>query len=315
MIGQNDATTSLATGVFGTTSSPDGTGVFAQNTATTGNSRGLTALTFSPTGIGVEAITTGGSGVKATATTGNAVLAEATTGTAVRAAVIDGVAVRALADAGTALVANANAGNGIDVAGSNGVGVVVNSNIASLLLGPSGADPTTRTDAHVAGEIYLDTENNLWLCTADGTPGTWQQLNVSAPIVPPAFTPFSPFRVYDSRNADGALASGESRSVSVKDQVDVSDGSVVKVDSVPAGTSAIAFNITVTGTSGRGFLAVTPATATEFSASTINWGSTGDVLANSTFTTLDSQAQIKVFAGGPAGSQTDFIIDVVGIVG
>lgn len=120
--------------------------------------------------------------------------------------------------------------------------------------------------------------------------------------------------MYDSRFTGGRIATGEQRVVAVVDAINPDTGSVVTPGAVPEGTSAIAFNMTVTSTVGRGFLSVTPGDAAELSASTINWGATGNVLANGTFVTLDPQRRMNVFAGGPPGSSTQFVIDVTGVV-
>ena len=57
------------------------------------------------------------------------------------------------------------------------------------------------------------------------------------------------------------------------------------------------------------FLAVTPGDAATFKASTINWASSGLLLANAGIVKLDGNRQVKVFCGG---GSTDFIIDITG---
>ena len=124
--------------------------------------------------------------------------------------------------------------------------------------------------------------------------------------------PIEPTRVYDSRQAQpqfGPLGAGQSRVISVADGRDPNGGAVTDADIVPDGATAIAYNLTVTDTVGAGFLSVTPGDAATFKASTINWASSGLVLANAGLVKLDSSRQIKVFGG--TGS-TDFIIDITG---
>ena len=71
------------------------------------------------------------------------------------------------------------------------------------------------------------------------------------------FHPITPFRAYDSRLSGGPIGSG-SRVVSVKDARDPGSGAVVTPDAVPAGASAVTFNLTVVNTGATGFLSVVP---------------------------------------------------------
>ena len=124
------------------------------------------------------------------------------------------------------------------------------------------------------------------------------------PVAPPTgavFVPSAPVRAYDSRNTGGALAKDQSRVVDVK------------VAGYPAGTVAIAYNVTVTDTLGAGWLAVTPGDATGApTASTINWDSPNATLANGYVVGVSPAGAVRVVAGGHLGSGTQFVIDVVG---
>jgi hypothetical protein len=128
-----------------------------------------------------------------------------------------------------------------------------------------------------------------------------------------SFFPLNPGRVYDSRwpvFGNAKILLGQNRVVSVKDRRRIlpDDGAVDLADFVPVGARAIAYNLTVTDTTGGGYLSVTPGDAATFSASTINWAGSGQSLANGTVGTLDAARTIKVFAGGT----THFLIDIVG---
>ena len=79
---------------------------------------------------------------------------------------------------------------------------------------------------------------------------------------------------------------------------------------VPVGATAIAFNLTIAATTSQGFLTVAPGTATTIGASSINWVGDGLNIANGLIVQLDSNRQVRVFAGG--GGSTDFLIDVSG---
>jgi hypothetical protein len=168
----------------------------------------------------------------------------------------------------------------------------------------------------VAGELILDSAGDMFACIVAGTPGTWHR--VGSTTTSPAtgvFRPVDPFRAYDSRQpaypVNGVLALGSSRVVSIKD-AHTADGTLAAADVVPAGASAVTLNLTIVApTSSGGFLAVTPGDATTFVASSINWSSAGAVLANGGVAKIDSNRQIRVFAGGAVGS-VDFVVDITG---
>ena len=90
--------------------------------------------------------------------------------------------------------------------------------------------PSTRTDAHQAGEIDF-AAGSLWLCTASGTPGTWVSLGGASTG---GFHPITPSRVYDSRGTGGPLAAGASRAVSVANAIDPASLQVSTPDIVPS---------------------------------------------------------------------------------
>lgn len=137
------------------------------------------------------------------------------------------------------------------------------------------------------------------------------------------FVPLAaPIRAYDSRWKDvpgvvtGSISGPSTRIISVKDARNAAvpgGGGVLTPDVVPDGASGVAYNLTVTGTSGTGFLAMAPGDqATQPAVSTINW-SPGITAANATSGKIAADRTMKVFANsGGAGGQTEFIIDVVG---
>ena len=117
------------------------------------------------------------------------------------------------------------------------------------------------------------------------------------------FVPLDPVRAYDSRNdfgtgEKGPLAAGSSRIV----DVGASAG-------VPQDAVAVAYNLTVVGMEGAGYLTVAPGdTETLPLASTINYSGSGQMWANGYITGVD-EGRLEVFA---QGSSTQFIVDVVG---
>jgi len=156
-----------------------------------------------------------------------------------------------------------------------------------------------------------------------GTPanGSYQVWGARIGYVDPApgFHPLTPTRVYDSRWSPapsgvttGPLSIPNARVVSVADGRALGSGAVNAANIVPAGASAITYNLTVVGASAGGFLAIAPGGAAGYAASAINWNSAGQVIANGGVVPMDGSRRVKVFGG--AGS-ADFIIDVTGYYG
>ena len=54
--------------------------------------------------------------------------------------------------------------------------------------------------------------------------------------------------------------------------------------------------------------------AGEAGSSTINWAGSGVVIANGSMSKLDTSRQLKIFAGGAPGAQTDVIVDITGYI-
>ena len=111
------------------------------------------------------------------------------------------------------------------------------------------------------------------------------------------FVATAPARVYSS---SGSVAGG-SRTV-----VDVVAGAPA---TVPTDATAIAYNLTITSTTGSGYLAVAPGdAATAPTVSTVNWAASNTTLANASQVALED-GKVTVFA---TGGSTRFLLDVVG---
>ncbi len=127
------------------------------------------------------------------------------------------------------------------------------------------------------------------------------------------FFPITPARAYDSRQAayavKGPLAPNASRIVDVS-AAHTAAGVVSLADVVPAWATAVTYNLTVTGTTGPNFLAITPGTSTSFVASAINFNGSADV-ANGGTVGIAADRTIKVWNGDQSGS-TQFIVDITG---
>jgi hypothetical protein len=164
---------SLAT-VFGSNGQSRGTAVEGKAwTGVFGNS-GASDGTGYPEGVGVRGIAKDGTGVWGSSSkTGYSGVYGQHTGTAGYGLAGDGT------------------GNGAGVLGRNpnGPGVEARDSVyggkfagsrAQLLLVPKGAAGKPTTGAHTKGEIYMDSTGALFVCTANGTPGTWRKVTTTA---------------------------------------------------------------------------------------------------------------------------------------
>ncbi|MBI4882420.1 MAG: hypothetical protein HY826_00020, partial [Actinobacteria bacterium] len=169
-----------------------------------------------------------GSGVRGKSVLGYGVLGE--TG-------VSGVAVGGAAGAAFGALGYLNVG----VYGS-GVGG------ALLLSNDLATSPPSRGTTFAKNTLETDGAGNVWFCYEAGTPGKWRKL--AGPATAGAFHAVTPTRVYDSRAplpTPGILNTGQNRLVSVADGRD-NNGTVTTPNLVPAGATAVAANITVTGT-------------------------------------------------------------------
>ncbi|MFN8038310.1 MAG: hypothetical protein U0Q07_03770 [Acidimicrobiales bacterium] len=220
---------------------------------------------------------------------------------------------------GIGVSGSALGGAGVRGTSSSGYPVVAGADFTTakahlLLQGPAAEDPTPdglpvptgRTDAHVDGEVALDLNRDLWLCTKAGTPGTWRRLG-GASTAGALVLLDVPVRVYDSRpgnppevGSKSPLGGGGIRTIDTK----------VNSSGVPAGATAVLANLTVVNTSASGFLAAFRAGASTPKASSINWFTAGEIVANTTVVACDAAAQISLYV--PLNSRTDVFVDVIG---
>ena len=171
----------------------------------------------------------------------------------------------------------------------------------------------TNVGSRLAGEFKV-VNGDLWFCakTANSNDAIWRRL--SGVAVAGGFVAINPARAYDSRlaayTANGALAPNTNRVISVKDAHNGAGG-VTTPNVVPAGATAVTFNLTVTGTTEANFITVAPGDAASFTASTVNWTAAGVTVANGGVCKLDASRQLKIFMGDQPGS-ANFIVDITG---
>lgn len=118
------------------------------------------------------------------------------------------------------------------------------------------------------------------------------------------FFPIAPRRVYDSRVSGGAITGDEERTLTLAVELGTSD------QVIPAAATAAAINLTLDQTSPVGWLSVRPAGTAWDGTSTINWSTSGTILANGTTSRLGGDREVTVRCR--PGSSTHFLIDVLG---
>jgi hypothetical protein len=118
--------------------------------------------------------------------------------------------------------------------------------------------------------------------------------SVSAPV----FLPVGPFRVYDSRrDPRGRIRDGQTRRL---------------VGGVEPGDFAQLFNLTITGTTSSGYLALFPGDAPYNGTSSVNWFGSNQTLCNNAYSGFDlADGGINIRCGG---GTTHFVLDLVGVL-
>lgn len=108
------------------------------------------------------------------------------------------------------------------------------------------------------------------------------------------FYAMDPVRSYDSRLLGGLLLAGTSRT---------------NAQPVPDGAAAVAVNTTITGTSGTGYISVTPPTVDVPITSTVNWYDSPTTRANGSIVPV-AAASTRAYVGG--NYATHYVYDVGG---
>lgn len=171
---------------------------------------------------------------------------------------------------------------------------------------------------YFAGEIIRDGQGNFFACISGDGSGAGKWLTFAGPGTAGALHPLeTPARVYDSRKNmapmdNGTLGTGAARTITVADRRNVSTGAVTDADVVPAGATAVTFNLTVVSTVGtNGFLSINSGVDATVYSSHINWSASGLSLANAGTIGIDGLRQLTVICGGTSTS-AHFIVDITG---
>jgi hypothetical protein len=220
---------------------------------------------------------------------------------------------------GVAGVANGGAGTwgvsgtsqqGFGIAGFTETGIAVQS--AALVEGMhlrlegGTKPPLTSTKPWLRGDVSRDTNGDLWLCVAGGTPGQWRRL--AGPTTAGSLVSLpEPVRAYDSRpgfppatTPKNPLPAATPRTIDLK----------ANATGVPAGAQAVLVSLVATNTTtgAGGFVAIFRNGVPWPGTSNLNWSGAGATVAVTTLTAVDSQARANLYAG----SVTDVVVDVLG---
>lgn len=289
-------------GVFG--SSTDGPGTFGYTYAE-GQAGVYGTCTETFVADGVKGASTLGRGVYGVSTSGNGV--EGTGAIGVRGTSVTGTGVQAYAESGVGLVAGSGESAAIQAIGVGGPAIIATSPVSNLSLAPTDARPAPTADAmaHTKGEVVTDAAGNLWICVADGIPGTWRK--AAGPTSAGTFHLLPvPVRVYDSRpgtspavGSKTKLAGNTARTLAMS-----ANGS-----GVPNGATAVSVTLLlVNASSAGGNVTIWATGASRPQANAMVWGGSAGRFASTAISRIDATTRLNV----AASASTDLALDVVG---
>jgi hypothetical protein len=186
----------------------------------------------------------------------------------------------------------------IGVTGTGDIGGFFSGNLAAISLQPQDASGAPPSGDYSRGDILVDAAGVMYLCVADGNPGTWIKVSHGG------YRPLAaPIRAYDSRSVGaGKLRAGDGDTASPR-SIQITG----VVAGVPSNAVAVAGNLTVTQGEGVGFATVWPSGAWP-GTSNINFSNVD--LANAFTVGLSGTGQVNVAASTP----THVIIDIAGYI-
>ncbi len=259
--------------------------------STTSNLYGLISnAENSPDSVGVWAIAgDGGIGVKATVT--------GASGTAI-------YGISGSGNTGTGVCGQSDSGWGVYAYSLSGVALAAagTGRIFQTLSGFTGA-PTS--GYNFKGEQIRDSKGDLYLCIAEGTPGTWRKVAAGIPGVSGAINFLAnPIRLLDTRTSFPYVA-GSTHALQV---TGVSIGGI----SVPIGAVGVVGNVTVVRASASGDLRLYPG-STAPDTSSINFAA-GQIVANGVTVGLNGSGQLNIKVDMPTGANVNVLFDASGYV-
>jgi hypothetical protein len=165
---------------------------------------------------------------------------------------------------------------------------------------------------HDPGELYVDSNAALWLCVANGTPGTWIRLtgprsNESGGAI---HYLSSPIRLLDAR--DGATSGFVNRAPLGGNEV-YAFTVPLPGSGIPTSAQGLIANVTVLGPTGNGNLSLFPGGTAGASVASMTFGQPGLYLANGVNVALGTGGQINI--QNQSSGTTPLVLDAVAYVG
>lgn len=234
-----------------------------------------------------------------------------------------------------------NAGLGaINVSGGTGTGIWVNSGAGDAVFGNSSSglsinaagagriaqNPQATAGAptggsHYIGEQIRDSNGELWICTANGTPGTWGRVPHVSPGATGGAISFlsAPMRLLDTRGPGypAYYNYGSHSPLGAGDHKFYVSGDVYNSITVPSNATGVIGNVTIVNPNAAGFVSIFPANISFPGTANLAF-SPGQVLSNS-FTSGVGFFTIFIFSGYgidvylSSGVTTDVIVDLFAV--
>jgi len=210
---------------------------------------------------------------------------------------------------GEAIGLQAAAGDGV---GAYLYGLHIGASISGtipLVIGPGHGAVGKPTGHHFPGAIAYDADGELYLCTAEGTPATFRKIAGPSAAGALHLLP-APVRVFDSRDHPPLGSAGGTKGV-IANNGTRTIHCTANSTGVPTDATGLTFNLTIVGTTGGGNLTLW-GNGAKPEATSINWNTTGAVLANQLTMSCGPSATLQVACNGGATASTHFIIDICG---
>jgi hypothetical protein len=189
------------------------------------------------------------------------------------------------------------------VLGLGAVGGVFSGSVVAINLDPQNAAGAPTGEAF-KGDLAVDANGVLWLCVADGTPGTWIRVSHGG-----TRTLANPYRAYSSTDVGTGVRMnrGETRTIPLAGVV----------PGVPSNAIGVVLNLTLHQTINAGFVTAFPAGQSVPTTSSINWFQSNMQIANGATIGLGTGGAVSFYCDGATGAGqplTQIIVDVTGYI-
>jgi hypothetical protein len=260
----------------------------------------ITAYDTTSNNIGLYATSSTGYGLYGVTDSGNGATGAGLSGTA-----NTGVGVAGMSAAGIAVSGNS----------TSGLGAMFSGGQAPLALALSGRAGPPPMGNHIAGEIFADAYGEVWICKANGTPGSWYQVaHLASGVNGGGVVNYlaTPIRLLDTRPGQpAATRPGVPYLAGSTNTVQVSDVNYNGVQ-VPGVCAGAVGNLTVIGRSGGGnYVELVPHSAGFSGTSNLNFVA-GQLVSNFYNVGLGANGYLDIILG--SGGNADVILDLYAVI-